>query len=322
MDSETRLSDKAVRDLTIVIVSYRSAPLLALCLRSLEAQEAISPPNVIVVDNNSADGTVEMIRRDHPAVQLVINDQNVGFGRACNQALALVHDGDVLMLNPDTIVPPNGLARAVGALQARPSVGVLGVKLVMVDGRPDHAARREIPTPFSSLSYMLRLHRMHGGERFARYVPSGSYNEESEVGAVNGAFMLVRGEALAEVGGFDERFWMYGEDLDWCVRFHDAGWVICYWPGVSVVHIKGGTTGVSRSLRVNWAFHHAMWLFYRKHQASAYGSLASSLVGLGILVRFALSVMLNGIRQLLPGPSKDVRLQSIVGQFDSGSPRG
>jgi len=320
LGGEEQPGDLPARALTVIIVSYRSSALLAACLRSLDAQVGIDPVNVIVVDNHSADGTVEMIRRNHPAVRLVTNSHNVGFGRACNQALALARPGDVLMLNPDTLVPPDGLSRAVDALRARPGVGVLGVKLVRVDGSPDHAARREIPTPFSGLAYMLRLHRIPGSRRFAGYVRSGSYDDETEVGAVSGAFMLVRGQALAEVGGFDERFWMYGEDLDWCLRFRAAGWGICYWPGVTVVHIKGGTSGAVRSVRLNWAFHHAMWLFYRKHQAATYGPLVSSMVGLAILARFALSETVSSLRRLHPRSSGGTRLQATLDRVGGGVP--
>lgn len=275
--------------LTVVVVTYRCRELALDCLASLAAQELDRPLSVVVVDNDSRDGTVEAVRAGFPAVTVLAGTDNVGFGRACNQALAGAR-GDVLLLNPDTVLPPGALQQSLAALAERPRTGVLGVKLVQSDGSIDHACRREIPTPASSLSYLLRAERWLPGAQPSAYLGGAAdYDTEAVVGAVNGAFMLVRREALDEVGGLDERFWMYGEDLDWCLRFTRAGWDVTYWPGVSVLHVKAGSSGRARSLAVNREFHRAMWLFYAKHDAPTDPAVVRAAVRAGVVGKFALS---------------------------------
>lgn len=289
-------SGKGFPRLTVIIVSYNCRELLRGCLSSLEQQTVAAEVDVIVVDNASADGTPEMVAADFPRVRLLANAENVGFGRASNAGLALVESGDVLMLNPDTALPPDGLARALDALDERPSVGILGVRLVQLDGTVDHASRRQIPTPASSAAYMLKLGRGRGR---ASYTDPTAYDTEGVVGAVNGAFMLMREDVVRTVGGFDEDYWMYGEDLDLCLRTTQAGWDVYYWPGLEVVHVKGGSSGKARSARVNWAFHSAMWIFYRKHFLSVYGPFTTVLVGGGISAKFFLSLMRSALVRTL-----------------------
>jgi GT2 family glycosyltransferase len=281
--------------LTVVVVSYNCRDLLRSCLDSLERQSIAEDIRVVVVDNASDDGTHEMIIDEFPWVRFVPNRANVGFGRASNAGLRFAPSGDVLFLNPDTALPPNGLATALEALHARPSVGILGVRLVQRDGSVDHASRRAIPTPATSLAYMLGRRRGSGA-----YTDLSAFDEEGVVGAVNGAFMLLREDVVREIGGFDESFWMYGEDLDLCLRTSQAGWDVYYWPGLDVLHVKGGSSGKARSVRVNWAFHHAMWLFYRKHYLRRYSPFTTLAVAGGIAVKFVLSVVRSAVVRSLP----------------------
>lgn len=284
------------RPLTVIIVTFRCRDLARDCLRSVSPQKLDRPMEIVVVDNDSRDGTVEMIAADFPGVRVIANSENVGFGRACNQALQIAA-GNVLLLNPDTVLPPLALRDCLAELGRRPDVGMLGPQLVQSDGSIDHACRRAIPTPLSSLSYMLRLHRWLPSVQSAYLGASTDYDSESSVGAVNGAFMLVRREALDEVGYFDERFWMYGEDLDWCVRFADAGWDVFYWPQVHVLHQKGGSSGRARTYAVNREFHRAMWLFYSKHGASGHPLGLRAAVQAGISAKFAASVAASAVRR-------------------------
>src|SRR5689334_17807310 len=150
---------RPVTRLTVVVVSYNCRDLLRGCLDSLARQTMAPRLRVVVVDNDSSDGTHEMIIDEFPWVTFIPNRDNVGFGRASNAGLRFAPAGDVLMLNPDTVLPPDGLARAVDALHARPGVGILGVRLVQPNGEDDHASRRQIPTPATSLAYMLKLRR-------------------------------------------------------------------------------------------------------------------------------------------------------------------
>jgi GT2 family glycosyltransferase len=288
-------SDQSTHALTVIIVSYNCRDLLRACLSSLQDQTGAPDVRVVVTDNASTDSTLDMVREQFPWVTLVANAENIGFGRASNRGLHFASSGHVLMLNPDTVLPHDGIARALEALRQRPSVGVLGCKLVQADGTVDHASRRQIPTPLSSLAYMLKTRRGVGDA--AQYTDPSAYDSEGPVGDVNGAFMLLRDQVVREVGGFDETFWMYGEDLDLCLRVTQAGWEIYYWPELEVLHVKGGSSGRSRTLRVNWAFHQAMWIFYRKHYAKHYGALVTGLVATAITGKFVLSVLRNILLQ-------------------------
>lgn len=227
---------------------------------------------VWVVDNASADGAAEMVRTEFPWVRLEPLAWNAGFCIANNVVLRQVEADYVLVLNPDTEVPAGALDHMLEVMDRRPEVGMSSCRLVMRDGTFDHAAKRSFPTPLSALAHFLRVGRSrHAPRRLAQYrAPELGEFDEGPVDAVNGAFMLVRREALEEVGLFDEGYWLYMEDLDWCYRFKRAGWTVWYDGRVSVLHVKGGTsvaetrTGRYRGLRSNVAFHRSMGRFYRK----------------------------------------------------------
>jgi hypothetical protein len=234
-------------------------------------------------------------------------DANVGFAAANNVGLAEIDTECVLLLNPDTVVPRVGLRSALDAMAHSPRVGMIGCKLVRPDGSLDHACKRGFPTPLSALMYFLNLHRL-----FPRSATTTSYvggaqpaDEAGLVDAVNGAFMLVRKRARDEVGLLDERFWMYGEDLDWCFRFWEAGWHVLYWPELIVVHVKGGSSTSTRSWRVNKAFHDAMWLFYAKHQAARSRRVVRWAIRLAIYAKLGLSAVRAGPRHVSGARSVD-----------------
>ncbi len=278
----------AVPTLSVVVVAFNCLALLERCLESLEAERADVPFRTIVVDNGSSDGTPAAVARRFPWVELVAAHENLGFARANNLALHRVDSDFVLFLNPDTIVPPGALRAAVQALAERPGVGVLGCKLVQPDGTLDHACKRRFPTPLSALYHFLGLSKRSA--RFGGYVAADvDPDVESPVDAVNGAMMLVRAGAIADVGPLDEDYWLYMEDLDWCYRFWQAGWAVHYWPGTTIVHVKGGSSAGARSWRANRAFHRGMWLFYRKHYAASRSPLTTVAVWAAIWTKLALS---------------------------------
>jgi GT2 family glycosyltransferase len=280
---------------TVVIVTHGSWSLTEKCLESLSDQRADLLFDVIVVDNASDDDTPERIRRAFPWIHLFDQRENTGFAKANNRALGAVATPYVLLLNPDTELPPGALRSVVQALEDRPEAGMLGCKLVRPNGELDHACKRGFPRPASALSYFLRLDRTPVG-RWLGGAAAGAYvaahlgaDEEGFVDAINGAFMLVRQEALGEVGLLDEGYWMYGEDLDWCFRFWAAKWPVFYWPGVEVTHVKGGSAGSRRGWQTNRAFHAAMWRFYKKHYWHTYPRSVGAAVWLAVWVRCLLS---------------------------------
>ena len=276
--------------LSIIIVGYQCRDLARRCLESLTPDRLQSPLEVLLVDNGSTDGTIDMMRALFPWVRIVAEGQNLGFARANNLATRVALGHHLLYLNPDTVVPAGSLVASVAALEARPAVGMLGCKLVRPDGSLDHACKRGFPTPLSSLYHFVGITKLiPGSRRFAHYTAGWlDADQESPVDAVNGAFMLVRREALEAVGPMDEEYWLYMEDLDWCYRFWEAGWPVVYWPGVEVIHVKGGSTKDGRPWRSNHAFHRGMWLFYKKHYAEKRSPLVTSIVWLGIWTKLGL----------------------------------
>jgi GT2 family glycosyltransferase len=278
-------------DLSIVIVSFNTRDRLERCLLSLEDQpgEKELRVEVFVVDNASCDGSADMVDRRFPAVRLIRNDRNRGYAAANNQALRVASGKALLLLNPDTVVPHGVLSVLVRHMHGSPDVGIVGCRLVRLDGSLDKACRRSFPTPFTALCRFLRLCRIFPSSRLVgRYNltyldPRGSY----EVDSVVGAFMLVRREVYSEIGGLDESFFMYGEDLDWCFRARERGFAVRYVGSASVVHEKGASSRKA-ALRMHYHFHRAMVLFHRKHLRGRYPAAVNAIVYAGIAARLVL----------------------------------
>lgn len=231
--------------LSIVIVAYKSRDEIRACLGSLPATLLGRPVEVIVVDNSPGDGVDAIVRAEFPAVTYLPAPENLGFGRANNRGCATARADFVLFLNPDTISNAPALAHCVRRLQDDPAIGLISPKLVQADGTMDLACRRSIPTLWDGFTRASGLAaRFPHRARFAGYnlthLPvDGTY----DVGAINGAFMLAPRrvlQAIAPDGAvFDERFFMYGDDLDLCIRVAQAGYRIVYDGRVSITHLKG-----------------------------------------------------------------------------------
>jgi len=288
-----------IGDVAVIIVNHGTAALLAACLRSLaggglDGLEAA----VWVVDNASTDDSVAMVRERFPWVRLISSTVNLGFSSANNLGLrdagftpATEHEPaaptyrHALILNPDTVVPQGAVRQLVDDLEAEPTLAVVGPRLLLPDGSLDLACRRSFPSPAISFYRLLGLSRL-----FPQHPRFGRYNmtflpedQAADVDSVVGACMLVRGAAIAQVGLFDERFWMYGEDLDWCLRFKAAGWRVAYRPRTLVHHVKRAASRVSP--RARREFQRAMWLFYDKHYARQTSLPVHLLVIAGLALR-------------------------------------
>jgi GT2 family glycosyltransferase len=278
--------DDARPDLSVLVASYNTRDLLLDCLASLERNTGALRVQTIVVDNASVDGSPEAVTARFPQVALVRNPVNEGFAKANNRALAAARGRFVLLLNPDTLVPPDVLEPMVRLMEENPGVGVAGCRVDRPDGALDAACKRSFPTPWSALGRFLALDRWFprafGGYRRAADDPRGRY----DVDAVVGAFMLVRRETVDEVGGLDESFFMFGEDLDWCYRVKAKDWRVWYVGDRGVVHHKGASTRQDPQ-RMNWHFHRSMVLFHRKHLVDRYPFFVNWLVYLGISLRYA-----------------------------------
>ncbi len=295
-------------DLAIVIVNYNTREDLDRCLHSIAASEGDFTRQVIIVDNASTDGSAEMVRAKHPWVdRLIVTDHNGGYAYANNIGLRALGFGEgaaqgalpryVLLLNPDTILPPTALREMLAFMDRSPDVGAAGPKLVRQDGRLDLACRRSFPTPAVSFYRIIGLSKLFpSSPRFGRYnMTFLDPDVETEVDAVVGAFMLMRAEALLQAGLLDEAFFMYGEDLDLCYRIKEKGWRIVYHPEVTVVHVKGASSRKS-SRRAIAAFYDAMRIFHNKHYRASTPALVNLLIDLGISIFKALALWRDGLR--------------------------
>lgn len=268
-----------ILDVSVVIVNYNVRDLLRDCLRSLEPNLRELRGEVWVVDNASRDGSADMVAAEFPRVRLIRNAKNRGYAAANNQAIRQARGRYVLVLNPDTVLPPNAVSACLAELDHHPDIGALGPKLVLADGSLDRACRRSFPSPevaFFRLSGLAKLFPNH--PRIARYnLLDVDEDTPLDVDSVVGAFMLVRREVIERVGIFDEAFRMYGEDLDWAYRIKAAGWRVRYHPAVVVLHYKGQSSRQRPASSIR-AFHHAMHVFYDKHYAAQHGAPFNALV--------------------------------------------
>lgn len=298
-------SDRSMQssaDLAIVILNYNTASLLRDCLRSIRSNQHALQVEVIVVDNASSDESIAVMRTEFPDVRLIVNPTNIGYSAGNNVALrALGFDPQqplplealpryVLLLNPDTILPPTTLAKMVRFMDEHPTIGVAGPRVRRPDGSLDRACRRSFPTPQVSFYRMTGLSRLFPkSRRFnaynLEYLPEESVHP---VDSVVGAYMQVRREAILQVGLLDERFFMYGEDLDWAKRIKDAGWEVWYNGAVEIIHVKEAASSQSSKSRID--FYEAMWLFYQKHYRQETNWALDKAILFGIVGKGALDV--------------------------------
>jgi GT2 family glycosyltransferase len=284
--------------LDVVIVAYRSRELLRRCLDSLREHPPQVRMKVVVVDNASRDGTEEMVRSEYPEVELIAPQANLGFAAATNLGARRGTAPLLLALNPDTVVTAGALDTVIAAMDAVPQAAVVGPRLVREDGSLDHAAKRHFPTPLSALGHFTRIGRRPGASgRLAGY--RAPEVEAGPVDAVNGAFMMLRRDPFERLGGFDEGYWMYMEDLDLSYRLAQQGWLSWYEPAATVMHVKGGTVGGQRSARLVWHFHRGMHRFYRRHYAPQRSHALNALVYLGIAVKLAAALAQSLLRRSL-----------------------
>lgn len=252
-------------DLSAIIVTWNSEDYITQCLRSLGENMGDVALEVILVDNNSADRTVEIVKRGFPPVRLIRNPGNFGFARATNQGLKLARGRYLLLLNPDTVVQSGTLLQMVRFMDDNPQVGSLGPQLLNPDGTIQPSCREFLNYQillweFTGLSRLFPGHRRFGRWRM------GYFNHDSprEVDQPMGACLMLRREALEEVGELDEDFFIFMNDQDLCYRLKEQGWVSYFHSSPKVVHHKGASVVQARE-RMILVSHKAMYRFLRKH---------------------------------------------------------
>jgi N-acetylglucosaminyl-diphospho-decaprenol L-rhamnosyltransferase len=274
-------------NLSVIVVGYNGRDLLARCLDSVLAVGADLGVELIVVDNASHDGTPAMVAEQYPAVRLIVNDVNVGYGRACNQGLAAAHGRYMLVLNQDIAVRPGALQVLVAFAEAHPEAGAIGARLEYEDGRFQHSAFR-LPdwkqAFFGFFDGLVPLDSEINGRYSADTLDRPFVAEH-----LLGACLLLRREAIDQVGAFDPTFFMYYEETDLCARLTKAGWRNYYVPDARVMHVSAASTSAA-SEQMSVEFHRGQAIFYRRHRgAGGYLSL-KLIVWAGIGYRLARSL--------------------------------
>lgn len=256
-------------DLSIIIVNYNVKEFLQNLLHSIEKASSNILKEIIVIDNASDDGSVEVIKEKFPSVKLVENKINVGFGRANNQGLAIAKGKYILFINPDCIVSEDTLDKMISFFESHSDCGLAGCKILNSDGTLQLACRRSFPGPWTSFTKVTGLSNIFPNSRiFARYnLTYLDENKTYEVDAVSGSFMMIRKEVYEKTGGFDEQFFMYGEDLDLCYRVQKNSYKVFYVHDTQIIHYKGESTKRS-NLDETKLFYDAMHLFVKKHLSS------------------------------------------------------
>ncbi len=272
-------------DLSIIVVNWNTSDVLRDCLQSIYVQTESFEFEVIVIDNASVDDSVHMLKAEFPNVTIIENTENLGFAAANNQGLAIAHGQYILLLNSDTVILDSCIPKTISFADAHPGAAVVGCRVL----NPDMTLQSTcfmFPSVLNMLlssSYLYKLFptsRFFGRERMTWW-----YRDNvKEVDVVTGCFMLVRREAIEQVGVMDEQFFMYGEETDWCYRFKKAGWKILFTPVAEVVHLHGASSK-QRKPEMTLQLRGSILLFLKKHKGRFIHTVACFLVAIFFLLR-------------------------------------
>ena len=274
-------------DLSVVIVSYNTAELLRGCLSSIFAQTSGISFEVVVVDNASTDGSAAMVAEQFPAVELVTLGENLGFARACNLGAERARGRDLLLLNPDTVVLDGALHRLAAFARAHPEAGICGGRTLAADGSLDPSSCLGAPSPWSLTCYALGLSTLFRRSRLFNPEWLGRWDRGSvrHVDVVTGCLLLLSRRLWEELGGFDDRFFMYGEDVDLCLRASALGYRPTITPEATVVH-RVGSSSPSRSAKKQMVLRGKVTVI-TKHWAPAAARFGRRMLLLGVGLRAA-----------------------------------
>jgi GT2 family glycosyltransferase len=318
-------------DLSICIATLNASDFLRNCLHSICKQSttlACSPMDstnpaqgteqpqshweqisleLIIVDNGSSDDTVQMLQTEFPTAGLILNERNEGFARPINQALRQSQGRYILVLNPDTIILPGALNALIEYLDSHPDVGICGPKVLNRDGSLQKACRRGVSRPWAAFSYFSGLstlfphHKIFGGY-LLNYLDE---NETHEVDGVSGSCMLIRRQVTEQVGLFDEQFFAYQEDADYCFQVKKAGWKIVYVPAAQIVHFGGQGGSRVQPYRSIYEWHRSYYLYYQKNLAKDYFFLFNWIYYLLMGLKLGVSLIANALRtEKFAGPRR------------------
>lgn len=295
-------------DLSIIVLSYNTRPLLRNCLKAIsKAKKNDYQIETIVVDNDSSDGSQEMVVDEFPWVRLIKSGKNLGFAGGNNLGLKKAQGEYLLFLNSDTEIKSEALIKMMKFMKENPKTGASTPKTMLFSGGMDQDCHRGFPTPWASITYFLGLEKLFPKSRiFGQYHQFYlDLNKIHEIDAGFGTFMFVRQKALEQVGNWDESYFFYGEDLDLFYRLKKAGWKIMFYPEILVTHHKGASSGLRKEskevarpsretrIKVAKASIKAMEIFYKKFYQDKYPSWLTWVVLLGIKVKGIFRICLH-----------------------------
>jgi GT2 family glycosyltransferase len=263
VSSERQGESSTVPDVSIVIASWNAKPHLVECLRSIEATDASVRRQTIVVDNASTDGSVAAVYAQFPWVEVIQNSANLGFARATNIGIERSTGRYICLMNSDVVIGPHTLGALVSFMETRPQVGLAGPRVRNPDGSPQ-ASCRHFPNYVNVMVRALALDQVFPRLGWYDAYTLESADIERSVEVVTGCICLVRRRALCAVGLLDERFFIYSEDVDWCRRFHAAGWDVRYCPTAEAVHVKAASSSITPR-RFAIELQRAQMQYFRKH---------------------------------------------------------
>ncbi len=306
---------------SVVIVSYNTQEILRNCLEALFEHSKGVAMEVFVVDNDSHDGSAAMVKNDFPSVMLITNHENLGFAAANNQAFALARGRYIILLNPDAYIRPLSLEHSIAFMDRTPMCGLCGGKIISPQGRLEPSARR-FPSALSKLLTMSGLRGTFAHSPIVNYHEFGGFAHDKpmEVDWVPGTFTIVRKKMLDEIGYFDERFYIYYEETDLCMRAKKAGWTIYFIPDAEVMHIGGASSKTrkdktfdNKAAQVLIFRMRSEWLYYRKNKGLV-AMLAAAYVE---LLWYALRYTKNLLLPSRDGEKKRIAALLIIKQIVS-----
>ena len=306
---------------SVVIVSYNTQEILRNCLEALFEHSKGVAMEVFVVDNDSHDGSAAMVKNDFPSVMLITNHENLGFAAANNQAFALARGRYIILLNPDAYIRPLSLEHSIAFMDRTPMCGLCGGKIISPEGRLEPSARR-FPSALSKLLTMSGLRGTFAHSPIVNYHEFGGFAHDKpmEVDWVPGTFTIVRKKMLDEIGYFDERFYIYYEETDLCMRAKKAGWTIYFIPDAEVMHIGGASSKTrkdktfdNKAAQVLIFRMRSEWLYYRKNKGLV-AMLAAAYVE---LLWYALRYTKNLLLPSRDGEKKRIAALLIIKQIVS-----
>ncbi len=279
--------------LTIQIVNWNAREPLRQALRSIFAAPPPFPYEVIVLDNDSRDGSVQMVEKEFPQVRLLVSEQNLGFSKGHNLSARHARGRYLFILNPDTVVAPGALEKLVAFAETHPEIGIVGPRILNPDGTLQYSCRR-FPNPVAALFRNTPLGKLFPNNPYTRdyLMTDWDHNSVREVDWVSGAALFIRKQVYAQLGGFDEQFFMYCEDMDLCYRAWQAGWKVVYFPDAVIYHAIGRSTDLVANKMIR-TFHQSMYRYYKKHYARKTPLWLRPLVPVGLILRASLFILKN-----------------------------